>query len=248
MLGQHVLDLIWDNSVAMPDPEISQEFLSLFSRILPVRSAPLMAGGACRQPHVMSDNLELAAGLPLGDVLVEELPLELCYDTLVVFLPKGQRNLGGLLGGAVAESLILALSMGDVPFERETEALHALAQAALRRAGELAAAGARLDVAGFHQGLAQALGRHWMVDPSVIALPEFLTSPALLAHLAQLDPGFVPPDVSIFGSRLVDVSPDPLTMEEWVGRTTMMLRACLGAPERAFEPLRQEISTRFNFH
>ena len=59
----------------------------------------------------MSDSLELAPGLPLGDVLVEELPLDLDYDTLVVMLPSGEQNLGSLLGGAVAESLILALSL-----------------------------------------------------------------------------------------------------------------------------------------
>lgn len=248
MLGQHVLDLIWENSVAMPDADTSRHFLNLFSRILPVRTAPLVAGGACKRPLAMSDNLEVAAGLPLGDVLVEELPLDLTYDTLVVFLPGGQRSLGCLLGGAVAESLILALSMGDVPMERETEALHALAQAAMRRASELKASGATLDMGGFRQGMAQCLGRHWMVDAALTTQPDFLTNPAMIAHLTRIDPGFVLPDMSLFGSRLLDVASEPLALEEWISRTTMMLRACLGAPERAFEPLRQDISTRFNFH
>ena len=52
----------------------------------------------------------------------------------------------------------------------------------------------------------------------------------------------------VFGSRLLDVSSEPLALEEWIGRTSMMLRACLGAPESEFEPLPQDISARFNFH
>ncbi|WP_323765207.1 hypothetical protein [Marinovum sp.] len=248
MLGQHVLDLIWEKSVAMPDADLSDRFLSLFSRILPVRTAPLMAGGACDAPLAMSDNLEVAAGLPLGDVLVEELPLDLTYDTLVVFLPGSQRSLGCLLGGAVAETLILALAMGDVPVERETEALHVLAQAAMRRAAELKATGAVLDMGGFRLGMAQALGRHWMVDAALTTQPDFLGNPAMIAHLTRLDPGFSEPDLSLFGSRLLDVASEPVSLDEWISRTNMMLRACLGAPERAFEPLQQDISSRFNFH
>lgn len=248
MLGQHVLDLIWEKSVAMPEVETSDRFLSLFSRILPVRATPLMAGGACAAPLAMSDNLEVAAGLPLGDVLVEELPLDLTYDTLVVFLPSSQRSLGCLLGGAVAESLILALAMGDVPVERETEALHALAQAALHRAADLKAMDGSLDLGGFSLGMAQALGRHWMVDKALTTQPDFLGNPAMIAHLTQLDPGFVTPDVSLFGGRLLDVASEPVALDEWISRTNMMLRACLGAPERAFEPLQQQIGARFNFH
>ena len=248
MLGQQVLDLIWEDGVAMPDAETSRYFLNLFSRILPVRTAPLVAGAACERPLAMSDSLELAPGLPLGDVLVEELPLDLDYDTLVVMLPSGEQNLGSLLGGAVAESLILALSLGEMPLERENEALHALAQAALRRAAELEGAGAALDMAGFRRGMALGLGRCWMAGETLTATPDFLTSPAMIAHLTRLDPDFAEPDLCLFGSRLLDVSSEPLALEEWIGRTSMMLRACLGAPESEFEPLPQDISARFNFH
>ncbi|MGY3439961.1 hypothetical protein [Marinovum sp. KMM 9879] len=248
MLGKQVLDLIWEGHVALPDALTSQRFAAQFSSILPLRTAPLMAGAGLSRPMAMSDELELTAGLPLGDVLVEELPVDLSYDTVVLFLPRDQHNLGCLLGGAVAESLILAITMGDLPMERENEALHALAQAAMTRAAELKAGGATLDFDGFRTGMAQSLGRHWLVDSNVMAQPDFLTSPDMLAHLSRLDPGFVQPDLFLFGSRLLDVSSDPLGFEDWTSRTSMMLRACMGAPEREFQPLEQDIVARFNFH
>ncbi|APZ50348.1 hypothetical protein Ga0080574_TMP14 (plasmid) [Salipiger abyssi] len=248
-----VLDLIWQDDVSLPDPQAYGTFKKLFSQILPVRFEALTAGGACERPLAMSDGLELAPALPLGDVLVEELPLDLPYGTLVLFLPRAQTDMAQLLGAAVGESLQLLLSLASVPMERETDALYVMAHAAARRFTALRATGVVLDMRGFCQGLGQSLHRYWLADqrpllpdPNLFARPDFLWQPQLTRYLRDLDPGFSAPDPQMIDDDLLCVSDDPLDLEEWAERMEIVLRATLGAPERVATPLQTGLSSRFN--
>ncbi|MBN9887136.1 hypothetical protein [Salipiger abyssi] len=248
-----MLDLIWQDDVTLPEPEIYDGFDTLFTQILPVRSVALVAGGACNRALAMSDGLELAPALPLGDVLVEELPLDLPYGTLVLFLPRDETDLSRLLGAAVGESLQLMLSLASVPMERETDALYVMAHAAARRVTALRVKGRALDLRRFCQGLGQSLHRYWLADqrpllpdPNLFTRPDFLWQPQLTRYLRDLDPGFSAPDPQMIDGDLLCVSDEPLDLEEWAERMEIVLRVTLGAPERMPIPLQTGLPTRFN--
>ena len=248
MLGQDLLKLIWAEHVQLPSDASRFRFEALFARILPVRMALLLAELDGKHPLVLHDGVEVGPGLPLGDVLVEELPIDLPYDTLVIALPQRRHHPDQLLGSAVAEALIVALDRGDIPMERETEALHGLAQAALKRAATLQRDGEDLDLDAFTLGVSQALGRHWMVPQSIIALPNMLSQASLQRHLERLDPGFRASRVQTFGASILDLADGTLGFGDWCARTSTALRCCLGAPKVDSDPVELGLSTRFNFH
>ncbi|MBY6006471.1 hypothetical protein KUV62_21280 [Salipiger bermudensis] len=253
MRSGEVLSLIWQDGVTLPIHDNFRAFEALFSRILPVRSAALLAGPSCTRPLAMSDELELAPALPLGDVLVEELPIDLPYGTMVLFLPEAEADLSLLLGGAVGESLQLMINLAGIPMERETDALYLTAHAAMRRAAGLRAQGAKLDTESFGLGLGRSLERHWvdeqggrLPDPTVFSRPDFLWQPSLQGYLSRLDPGFTAPDPRMINGDLLRVADKPLVLSEWVGGTEAVLRAVLGAPERETPSLQSRFAARFN--
>ncbi|MBE9637124.1 hypothetical protein IQ782_09760 [Salipiger pacificus] len=221
--------------------------------ILPVQAETLMARGDCRHPLVMADELELAPALPLGDVLVEELPLDLPYGTMVVMLPVSGVSFSQLLGETVAEALLLAQSLGGVPMEHETDALYIMAHAAMRRAAALGREGHEVEPQGFCRGLGRSLSRHWLAerrpllpDPMLFSRSDFLWQRQLAVYLADLDPGFSSPDPLLVPEDLLSVSDTPLRLSDWVSRTETMLRAVMGAPEREYMPLKASFAARFN--
>ncbi|GAA4228322.1 hypothetical protein GGQ68_003444 [Sagittula marina] len=253
MRSGEILGLIWRDGVALPSDGGHRNFEALFGQILPVRTAALLAGKACPHPLAMSDELELAPALPLGDVLVEELPLDLPYGTMVLFLPEWETDMSLLLGGAVGETFQLMINLACVPMERETDALYLLAHAAVRRVAGLAARGCPVDPGAFNLGLAGCLQRHWagssgaqIMDPTLFAREDFLWQPSLTHYLARLDPGFTAPDPRIISADLLGVSDQPLQLPEWTSRMEAVMRAVLGAPEREPAPVHSGLAARFN--
>ncbi|WP_335949303.1 hypothetical protein [Salipiger bermudensis] len=253
MRSGEVLSLIWQDGVTLPIHDGYRAFETMFSRILPVRAVCLLAGASCSRPLAMSDELELAPALPLGDVLVEELPVDLPYGTLVLFLPERDTDLSALMGAAVGEALQLLLNQAGLPMERETDALYLVAHAAMRRAAGLRAQGSALDTEAFALGLGQSLERHWVVeqggrlpDPTLFSRPDFLWQPLLQGYLSRLDPGFTAPDPRMVNGDLLRVADTPLVLPEWVSRMEAVLRAVLGAPERQTPTLQSRLAARFN--
>ncbi|WP_353475726.1 hypothetical protein PVT71_24380 (plasmid) [Salipiger sp. H15] len=239
--------------MALPEMGFGLRFHAALTAILPVQVAILIARGECRHPLVMADSLELAPALPLGDVLVEELPLELPYGTMVVMLPVALANFSTLLGETVGEALLLAQSLGGVPMEHETDALYIMAHAAMRRAAALGLEGHEVDPQAFCRGLGKCLARQWLAerrpllpDPMLFSRSDFLWQRQLSAYLTDLDPGFSSPDPLLVPEDLLSVASAPLRLADWAGRTETMLRAVMGAPEREDAPLKTSLAARFN--
>lgn len=253
MRSGDVLRLIWREGVALPYMRFGLRFHSALTAILPVNVTILMAKGGCDRPLVMSDALELAPALPLGDVLVEELPLDLPYGTMVVMLPEAKGCFSHMLGETVGEALLLAQTLGSMPMEHETDALYIMAHAAMRRAAVLGLEGHDVDAQRFCRGLGRTLSRHWLADrrkllpdPMLFSRSDFLWQRQLALYLAELDPGFSSPDPLLVPEDLLTVSDKLLPLCEWVSRTDAMLRAVIGAPEREHVPLQTSLAARFN--
>ncbi|MBP0484572.1 hypothetical protein [Sagittula salina] len=236
MKSGDVLCLIWQDGVTVPDRAARARFETAFHALLPVRHVALKAGGACSNPLALADSLELAPALPLGDVLVEELPLDLPYDTLVLLLPQDAECEAEQLGGAVVEALHLMIRTGGLPMERETDALFVSAHVAARRARHMGARDAGFDAARFCIGMARSLGRIWggakATDPTMFTRPDFLVQVPFLMHLRALDPFFTAPDPSQIPDALLDVAAEPISLSAWVARMESVLRAIFGAPVR----------------
>jgi len=255
MRTEHVLRSIWQGDVRPGDGAAARGFARAFQDIVQVRTLPLHIAGT-ETPVVMAEDSELMPALPLGDVLAEELELEVPYGTLVVLLPEtgpcapGRTGLSRALGMAVAEALLLAVVQGGLPVERQTDALYICAHAAARLTATAALHRRGVDRPAFGLGLAAGLSGFWRGGPlqgdagALFARPDFLWSSDLAAHLQRLDPAFTCPDPTTIPADLLRVSEGPTGLPLWISRVEGTLRHVLGAPS---VPARSTgITSRFN--
>ncbi|RVV96855.1 hypothetical protein EKE94_16035 [Mesobaculum littorinae] len=193
--------------------------------LVPAETLFLTATAGIGAPVVLSDEAELMPALSLGDVLAEEMDLDVSYGTLVVIEPAGidpharagSRHLGRIL----AEILLCVMRRGVFPLERETDALYLMACGfgRLSDTPRLSALGVR--PAEFHDGLARGLGRYWsgaeatgVCETGLFSGPEALTSPETRAFLRALDPGFSVSDLSRIEAAVTLADTSPRSSEE----------------------------------
>lgn len=256
MRTEEVLRSIWQGDVRPGDGTAARGFARSFEDIVQTRVLPLRIAGP-ETPVVMAEDAELMPALPLGDVLAEELGLDVPYGTLVVLLPEtgpcapGGTGLSRALGMAVAEALLLAVVQGGLPVERQTDALYICAHAAARLAATAALHRRGVDRPAFGLGLAAGLSGFWHGGPlapgdaaAIFARPDFLWSSELAAHLHRLDPGFTCPDPTAISADLLRVSDAPTGVPLWISRVEGTLRHVLGAPSQAARDT--GLTSRFN--
>lgn len=257
MRTEQVLRSVWQGDVRPGDSTSARGFARAFQDIIQVRTLPLRLAGQSA-PVVMAEDVELMPALPLGDVLAEELGLDVPYGTLVVLLPEdgpcatGRTGLSRALGMAVAETLLLAIVQSGLPVDRQTDALYICAHAAARLTATAALHRRGVDRPAFGLGLAAGLAGFWRAGPlalvdeaALFARPDFLWSPDLAAHLQRLDPAFTAPDPARIPGDLLRVSEGPTGLALWVSRVEAALRRELGAPA-ARAPSGSGIISRFN--
>ncbi|APX89218.1 hypothetical protein BV394_05390 [Brevirhabdus pacifica] len=176
---------------------------------MPVPTLCLQARRGHAHPAVLSDGAEVMPELPLGDVIAEELGLDVPHGTLIVI---GQddpyaawsdgEGLSYHVGELVAEVLLDVIRQGVFPLRRENDALYFMACSFHRLAGAAGFQHLGLVPAAFRTGLAATLGAYWTGvrssrhDMSGMFLePNFLESERLKTFLRSVDAGFSAPDV-----------------------------------------------------
>ena len=238
---ESVLRCIWQGDVRPGDCTSARGFARAFQEIVQVRPLPLRLAGE-GTPLVMAEDAELMPGLLLGDVLAEELGLDVPYGTLVLLLPEagpcaaGRTGLSRALGMAVAEALLLAVMRSGLPVDRQTDALYLCAHAAARITATATLHRRGVDRPAFGLGLAAGLAAFWRGGPAspideaaLFARPDFLWSAELTGHLTRLDPAFTAPDPARIPTGLLRVSDGPTGLPLWVSRVEMAVRRELGA-------------------
>lgn len=258
MRTENLLRLIWQGDVRAAADAKAHGFARAFQDIVQARMLVLSCGGGVTRPVVMAEDVELMPALPLGDVLAEELGLDVPYGTLVVMLPETgpctDRTHGAsrALGLATADALLYGILHGALPMERQTDAIYVAAHSALRMAGAPAQHRRGVDQRAFGLGLAAGLAQFWhagplsLTDESLLfARSDFLWSSELTAHLQRLDPAFTAPDPTHVPRDLLNVSTGPTGVSLWIARLEDAIREHLGAPAHHMARS-QGITSRFN--
>ncbi|OWU83181.1 hypothetical protein ATO6_20285 [Oceanicola sp. 22II-s10i] len=251
-----LLRRIWQGEVGEAGRPADVKLRPVFTGI--VRVPAKMLELETDTPFLMADDAELMPALPLGDVLAEELDMEVPYGSFVLFLPRRpgrpdpvlrSRDFGVLTG----EALQHVTGHGSLASHQVTGGLYVLAHCAARLAANATSQNRKFDTRAFCLGLGQSLSRAWRSDradlaPAPFDRPDFLWQPELRSYLTALDPAFAAPDAVTIPCDLLTVCDQPVALAEWVARVDAQVRdlmAALDTPDPAVRGLKA-ISSRFN--
>jgi hypothetical protein len=241
MRHDRLLELIWQGDIQPASGPCSSRLLRGLGALLPLRTVSLAAGSGVDRRCILTDDTELMPELPLGDVLAEELSIDVPEGALVVIsdevLLSNQvmdDELSYDLGVLVAEALLGVIRRGVFPYERETDALYAMASSYHAMIGGSGFMHLGLMPSWFRVGLAAGLCTYWAgarsarSDTSGLFLrPDFLSCPQLHDYLRSMDGNFTAPDRIPAGLMLF--TGGPCSHPEWLAKVERAVTAELDA-------------------
>lgn len=198
-MGQdRVLEDIWTGRIRAARGDAAQALSRQLRALVPVHHVLLSASAGVDRVAVMLDDSELMPALPLGDVLAEELSVDVPYGALIVLRDAGSTNpVSYDAGSIVGEILLTLLRSGLFPMERETDALYAMACSYDQLVEASGFRHTGMDAGEFRLGLAASLGAYWsgagVAGADTCGLfdrADFLRRPELLRYLRALDASF----------------------------------------------------------
>ncbi len=241
-MRQRILELVWQGAVRPMSVTESSRLRRVFKAMLPMRIVCLAAAAGVSRISVLSDELEVMPALPLGDVIDEELGIDVPYGSLLVLCdedsvtqPMAYEDLSFDMGTAVGKVLLTVLRRGIFPLERENEALYVMACAFDRMARTSEMQNLGLIPGEFSKALAGTLGAYWagsqlMPQDRCGMIPDcgYLASPELRQYLMMLDPGFAAPAYGQVPSGLLAFSGGPRSFPEWLEQVRDVVNSLLG--------------------
>ncbi|KAA9009980.1 hypothetical protein [Histidinibacterium aquaticum] len=154
---------------------------------------------------VLSDETELMPTLPLGDVLAEELDLDVPYGSLIVIQPEGALDampgaVSYQVGTVVGEAMLGLIERGMFGLDVENRALFTMAASYSRLAEGAEFRHLGLSPEWFRSGLGASLGAYWSgartsrtETSGMFVSPDFLSDARLHAYLLSCDASFRAP-------------------------------------------------------
>ncbi|MEI4472033.1 hypothetical protein [Frigidibacter sp. MR17.24] len=234
MQSAALLEEIWTGNLRPAGSDATAELAAMLDAFLPVRLLALDHHCLAR-PLLLPDSAELLPDLPLGDVLVEEMGLEVPTGTLVLVADVGgQSSTSRLAGEAMGDLLERLVGWAELPVTQETEALVRLARASLARGHQLAGHLPGFDALDFGEGLAAALGRFWAGDAMApIQGADFLDRDEVTRYLRALDPAFSGQPAAAVPDLLLQPMSLSRRFEDWAAAVAGALRRHLGTAPTA---------------
>ena len=250
MKGFELLQLIWQNAVMPAQSPVADRFARLIGAMVPTNVVHLVAAAPMSGPAVYTDETEVMPGVSLGDVLAEELGLDVPYGTIVVVESQAahaagrgadgcEGELSQRLGAVVGRILLDIVDRGIFPIDRESDALYLMGCAYHRMAGGAACAALGLVSDRFRLGLAAALGEFWtgQAGGSAGAPGLFLTSDALVcpetqAFLRAVDKGFTGTDPRRVSANMM-IAAGADSHDGWLDCVQMAVTGHMGLAKRS---------------
>ena len=216
-MRRRILELIWQGVVRPLNVTEAAMLQPMLSALLPMPIVSLKAGSGADRIAILPDELEVMPALPLGDVIVEELSVDVPYGALVLICDAatvgaatGPDRLSRDLGAVVGQTLLTVLRRGAFPLEHENEALYTMACAYDRMARTIAMQSLGLVPWEFSRGLAETLGGYWSgshpadtAHGGLFMGANCLANPELRHYLSLLDAGFAAPQYGRIPSDLL---------------------------------------------
>lgn len=241
MRNSRILELIWQGDIQLAKGTRVRKKKRVLSALLPLRIVFLAAKRGVDRSCILLVETELLPEITLGDVLAEELSIDVPAGTLVVISDAEMlaeeildEELSYDMGVLVAETLMEAVRGGNFPLEQETDALYVMASSYHDIIGASGFEHLGLVPAKFREGLAAGLSTLWAgartarSDTSgLFSGPDFLTNPRLIDYLHQLDCNFSAPDRTPAGLMLFVGG--SCAYEDWLERVRAAVMARLEA-------------------
>lgn len=160
-----ILEGLWDGRVRPIEMNRHGALCDLIQALMPVRSVCLSdAGARGDRIAVFGDDSELAPDLPIGDVIAEELDIEVADSSLVFLVPARiadgaapAADLSRAVGAAVARAIVHLAERGMLIIEHELGAIRSLATVYQDLAGTERFERAGLAAEPFRAGFAEEL-------------------------------------------------------------------------------------------
>ncbi len=230
MQSSRILEAIWRGDVRPATGGSARRMRRILNALLPVHSVALVAQRGVGHGCVLPDETELMPALPLGDVLAEELEIDVPYGAMVVISDAAMAEdkvdddqVSYACGISIGEALIDVMRRGVFSLERETDALYIMALSYHRMAEGSGFQHLGLVPAQFHAGMAAALGAYWsgarssLTDDSGLFLrSDFLECAKLRSYLKTLDGCFSAPAPQRITASLMLFAGAPLRHDEWL--------------------------------
>lgn len=163
--GEHVLGALWSGKVRAIENNEAKTFCSMFRALFPARSIILAIEEGALVERVLLDDTEVMPALTLGDVIAEELNLNVPYGAAIVFVPGDaladgacSSLRGEVLGGICAQIIMETINRGSFPMEREIDVSFRLGGSAVAIAQSFETRTGIICLDAFHRGLATTLG------------------------------------------------------------------------------------------
>lgn len=130
MQNTMLLECIWKGEILATQSDMSKEITRLLGLIMPIRTVPLGAKSGFGRSCVFSENIELLPEIHLGDVLAEELSVDVPYESMVVIFkeigegsPKDRAAVSSELGLLIGDALLNLIKDCVFPIQCEAEVL-----------------------------------------------------------------------------------------------------------------------------
>jgi hypothetical protein len=235
MQNKEFVQNIWNGEITATLNDGSNPLDRLLKPLLPVNTVCLSMKD-CKQTLVWSDRKEVMPGITVGDLISEEMNIDVPYGTMVIIhdsnLPlASMEEASYAVGRIVGAALVFAACSAKVGVARENEALYIMSvcYSEIVQSEFLRSIG--LGIEHFHLGLGSALRAFWIgtdsgaSDRSGIFLNwQFLNTGQLLNFLRNLDPTFTPPKRGRIKSAMILLpNSGGVSFQEW--QTIVAIRA-----------------------
>ncbi|MGE4326594.1 MAG: hypothetical protein AB7E21_10860 [Pseudodonghicola sp.] len=122
MREERLLEQIWGDAIEYRAPADMSPLAKLLSALLTVPTVALVSHAGVARAHALMESAELLPGASLGDVLVEELGIDIPHDAVVLIEPvasaEAEEVSGNALGQDLGHILIELASTGHSPLIR----------------------------------------------------------------------------------------------------------------------------------
>ncbi|MGI3170958.1 hypothetical protein ACRARG_17535 [Pseudooceanicola sp. C21-150M6] len=241
MKNDRVLEDIWTGRIRAARDGDTKTLSRQLRALVPVHHVLLSAEGRPEAVSVLMDDVELMPAVPLGDVLTEELGLDVPYGAFVVLRDCGSRGPVSYDAGLImGEVMLNLLRDGAFPMEQETAALYAMAVSCDRLVEASGFRHVGLEPGEFRLGLAASLGAYWSgargAGCDVTGLfdrADFLRRPELVTYLRALDGSFAGADAIQISMRLMMPVGGTRGFGTWAEQIGAAVRQQLGPQERS---------------
>lgn len=235
------LHKVWDGDLSPLQGYGKIRVERLLGAFLPLQTIYLTCTSDLGVIQVIPESLELMPGLPAGDVIAEELDIDVPYGAMIIVdgdktgcRDISDSTLSAKVGSIVGETLVSGVARGNFSLKHETDALYQSACSFHKLAGSEQSQNMGLDAEAFRRGLALALGRYWSgrLPNGAGALflgRQLIDSPEVRLYLKSLDSAFSSPRASQVPASLMQVKEGLNGYEDWVAFVKRNVTAELSA-------------------